>query len=138
MNARSIDVSESKKDPNEVGRRIVRKHYGLNRPVTDDELRAEIANLRRRHKAGSLDTNQGYLKAALTNAGYIDKNESRIARSVVRELVQGVVDAQRAFITSKEEDGYYFRVGNHKIGPFDTKDEALKAAAEWWEKNAGK
>jgi hypothetical protein len=44
---------------------IIRRHYGLSRSVTSDEVAAEIANLRRKRAAGSLDTRQEHLFAAL-------------------------------------------------------------------------
>lgn len=46
-------------------RRIVREHYGLSRPVTPQELRDEIANLKRKRIKGNLDTRQEHLAAAL-------------------------------------------------------------------------
>lgn len=35
--------------------RIIRRHYGLNRPVTHEEALAEVANIERKRKLGSLD-----------------------------------------------------------------------------------
>ena len=46
--------------------RIIRRHYGLSRPVTPDEVYAEITNLIRRTKAGTLDDQDGYLAASLS------------------------------------------------------------------------
>ena len=44
---------------------IIRRHYGLNRAVTSQEVAAEIENLQRKRAAGSLDTKQEHLVAAL-------------------------------------------------------------------------
>jgi hypothetical protein len=44
---------------------IIRRHYGLNRAVTAQEVAAEIENLQRKRAAGSLDTRQEHLAAAL-------------------------------------------------------------------------
>jgi hypothetical protein len=50
---------------------IIREHYGLNRPVTDAEVRAEIANLERRAERGMLDdVISGPLYYQLLVAGY--------------------------------------------------------------------
>jgi hypothetical protein len=43
---------------------IIRKHYGLKRPVTQQEVEAEIANLKRRG-LGNLDYKQEMLAAKL-------------------------------------------------------------------------
>lgn len=43
---------------------IVRRHYGLDRPVTDDEVTAEVANIKRRGM-GNLDDSLERLAAAL-------------------------------------------------------------------------
>lgn len=40
---------------------IVSEHYGLSRDVTDEELNAEISNLWRKHKKGTLDDSAEYL-----------------------------------------------------------------------------
>jgi len=44
---------------------IIRRHYGLARQVTPQEVAAEIEALRRKRKAGTLDTKQEHLAAAL-------------------------------------------------------------------------
>jgi hypothetical protein len=46
-------------------KRIIRAFYRLNRPVTDAELEAEIANLERRRDAGTLCNLSGDLAARL-------------------------------------------------------------------------
>ena len=48
----------------ELGRRIVRNHYGLNRPVTSAELQDEIKNIQRRG-LGNLDNDLEHLAASL-------------------------------------------------------------------------
>ena len=45
-------------------KRIIRKFYQLKTPVTDMQVRMEVANLRRRGN-GNLDDRQGYLAASL-------------------------------------------------------------------------
>ena len=51
--------------------RIIRRHYGLTRPVTPAECKAEILNCARKRAAGTLDDNQALLTAALINSGFI-------------------------------------------------------------------
>lgn len=46
--------------------RKIRKHYGLNRAVTRDEVLAEVANLRRKEDKGSLDDRDQALYSALS------------------------------------------------------------------------
>ncbi len=46
-------------------KRAVRRHYGLNRPITDEELDAEVVNLRRKDARGTLDDRQEALFIAL-------------------------------------------------------------------------
>ena len=46
-------------------RRAIRRHYGLSRPVTEEERIAEIAMLRRKESRGSLDDRTEALYAAL-------------------------------------------------------------------------
>jgi protein-disulfide isomerase-like protein with CxxC motif len=48
-----------------LARRIIRNHYQLNRRVTDAEVRAEFANIKQRHTAGTLDDNYTRLAARL-------------------------------------------------------------------------
>jgi hypothetical protein len=43
----------------------IRRHYGLKRAPTLEEIRAEVSNLRRKRAAGSLDDRQERLAAAL-------------------------------------------------------------------------
>jgi hypothetical protein len=50
--------------PQNAGKTI-RRHYGLKRSLTFSEIRAEIENLQRKRKAGTLDTKQEHLFAAL-------------------------------------------------------------------------
>ncbi len=45
--------------------RIIRRFYNLNRPVTEEEVVAEIANLQRRKDAMSLDNLQENLASNL-------------------------------------------------------------------------
>ena len=45
--------------------RIIRKHYGLNRPVTEEERLAEVANLERKISKGLCDDSSHYLAAKL-------------------------------------------------------------------------
>lgn len=45
--------------------RIVQNHYNLDRPVTDQELNAEVQSLIRKHKEGSLDDQAHKLYIAL-------------------------------------------------------------------------
>jgi len=45
--------------------RIIRNHYGLDRPVTDQELNAEVQSLIRKHANGSLDDQSARLYIAL-------------------------------------------------------------------------
>lgn len=44
---------------------ILRKHYDLARPLTTDEVKAEIDNLIRKHKAMSLDYVGEHLYSAI-------------------------------------------------------------------------
>lgn len=46
-------------------RRIVREHYELNRPVTPQELRDEIANIKRKRSGNGLDYRDEMLAARL-------------------------------------------------------------------------
>ena len=45
--------------------RIIRNHYNLDRPVTDQELNAEVQSLIRKHDNGSLDDQSERLYIAL-------------------------------------------------------------------------
>lgn len=51
--------------PVEEQARIIRRHYRLARPVTPAEVHAEVANIKRRRAAGSLDDSYALLAAAL-------------------------------------------------------------------------
>ena len=51
--------------PRERAKQIIREHYRLTRPVTDEELDAELSNLRRRSDEMSLDDFSGSLAARL-------------------------------------------------------------------------
>ena len=44
---------------------VLRKHYDLGRPLTTDEVKAEINNLIRKHKAMSLDYVGEHLHASI-------------------------------------------------------------------------
>jgi hypothetical protein len=46
-------------------RRIIRAHYRMDRDPTGFEIRDEINNLLRKHKAGTLDDRQHFLAAKL-------------------------------------------------------------------------
>ena len=52
--------------------KIIRRHYGLRRDPTAAEVNAEIANLERKGKAGTLDDKQEKLCAALNISWEID------------------------------------------------------------------
>lgn len=43
----------------------IRKHYNLNRSVTDEEFHAELANMARRERQGTLDDNYQMLYNSL-------------------------------------------------------------------------
>ena len=45
--------------------RIVRQHYGLSRPVTAEEVAAEVANIKRRRAGYGLDDSLERLAARL-------------------------------------------------------------------------
>ncbi len=45
--------------------KIIRKHYGLDRPVTFEEVSAERENLLRKHANGTLDDRQRDLACKL-------------------------------------------------------------------------
>ena len=45
--------------------RVVRKHYGLRRPITEQEVKAEISNLMRKKRKGVLDDSSSLLAARL-------------------------------------------------------------------------
>lgn len=47
-------------------KRTIRNHYGLTRPVTDKEAQDEVANLKRRHSAGTLDDSYERLYSMLS------------------------------------------------------------------------
>lgn len=51
--------------------RIIRKHYGLTRPVTPDEVHAEVMNISRKRAAGTLCDLAASLCAQLVNAGVL-------------------------------------------------------------------
>lgn len=57
--------------PTRAAARIIRKHYGLRRPVTLDECHDEVMNISRRRTAGTLDDSQELLCARLINAGIL-------------------------------------------------------------------
>lgn len=59
--------------------RIIRAHYDLSRPVTLEEVRAEIASLRRKH--GDYCDMDGRLAAALQCAGVDLQNTSAEIRA---------------------------------------------------------
>ncbi len=46
-------------------KRVVCRHYVLNRSITDEELDVEVANLRRKDARGTLDDRQEALFIAL-------------------------------------------------------------------------
>jgi len=54
-------------------KRVVKKHYGMSRLPSEDEVMAEIRNVQRKHKQGSLDDRGEMLMAAfeITNGGAI-------------------------------------------------------------------
>lgn len=51
--------------------RVIRKHYGLAREVTQSEVNAELEMLRRRHFAGTLMDSQERLLSALAAADVV-------------------------------------------------------------------
>jgi hypothetical protein len=48
---------------------VLRKHYDLGRPLTTDEVKAEIDNLIRKHNAMSLDYVGEHLHASIFRKG---------------------------------------------------------------------
>jgi hypothetical protein len=49
-------------------RPIIAQHYGINSPLSNADIRAELLNLNRKHSKGIMDDRQERLHSAITNA----------------------------------------------------------------------
>lgn len=57
--------NEHMSDRESRSQRIIRKHYGLKRQITFQEVQDEIANLRRKYAAGNMNYSDEVLAGAL-------------------------------------------------------------------------